>query len=140
VVVPFPGTLDMILGLVFGAESRDVVGEGVVLDPFLNKTLGVVAELTVVREFGDPIEPGDEELRFVPLPKGAVAAPVVLIVTEVFVDPVGAGELPDPLLDGEAVFGMLAVDVGIDIVLEDVGLGELRAAAVLANNDRRFPA
>lgn len=132
-VVPFPGTLDVILGLAVDAEIRDVVGEDdgdVVLDPFL-KALGVVAELTIGRELRDPAELDDEEFGLVPLPKGAGTAPVVLIVAEEFVDPVGADELPDPLPDGEAVLGTPAVDAG---------LAELAAAAVLANNDKRVPA
>jgi hypothetical protein len=96
----------------------------------------VVVEVTVGKELEDPIELSDEELALVPLPKGAVAAPVVFIVAEGFVDPVGADELPNLLPDGVAVVGTLDVDVG----LLDVGIVELTAAAVFANNDRRAPA
>lgn len=124
----------MILGLVVGAELRDIVGEDEgdgVLEPFPNKAFGVVMELPVGMELGDPVEIGDEELGFVPLPKGAVTAPVVLIAVEGFIDPVGTDELPDPLPDGAAVLRALAVDVG---------LVEFTATAVLANNDKRVPA
>jgi hypothetical protein len=96
----------------------------------------VVVEVTVGKELEDPVELSDEKLALVPLPKGAVAALVVFIVVEGFFDAVGADELPNPLPDGVAVVGTPGVDIG----LLDVGIVELTAAAVFANNDRRAPA
>jgi hypothetical protein len=96
----------------------------------------VVVEVTVGKELEDLVELNDEELALAPLPKGAVAAPVVFSVVVGFVDPVGADELPNPLPDVVAVIGTLGVDVG----LLDVGIVKSTAAAVFANNDRKAPA
>lgn len=92
----------MILRLVIGARLRDVAdgaGNDGALDPFPNKPLGVFVELTDGRELGDPVDLGDEGLELVPLPNGAVALSIILIVVEGIVEPVEADGLPNPLPD-----------------------------------------
>jgi hypothetical protein len=128
VVGPVSEAFDVMLGVAIGTRLRDVVGErdeDGVLDPFPKRALGVVMELTDGMGLGDSVELSDGELELVPLPNGAVAASILLIVVEGIVEPVEADELPDPLPDGVGVAGILAVNMGLVELTEELSFTRL---------------